>query len=73
MPITPAKEVKQRIEQIKEKLVAVQEEAVKLGKDSGPPLYIGVFGQYMNAKMAQILFTVDRTLEKIPEHFRGET
>jgi hypothetical protein len=72
MPITPAKEVKHKIEQIKDKLEAVQKEAVELEKDSGP-LYIEAFGHYMNAKMCQVLFTVERTLEKIPEHFRGET
>jgi hypothetical protein len=71
MPITPAKEVKQRIEQIKDRLAAVQAEAVALEKDSGP-LYVREFGHYMNAKMCQVLFTVDRTLEKIPERFRGE-
>jgi len=71
MPVTPAKDVKQRIEQIKDKLESVQKEAVELEKDSGP-LYIKEFGHYMNAKMCQVLFTVNRTLEKIPERFRGE-
>jgi len=72
MPITPAKEVKEIIEGWRTALRDIQQEAVNLSAGDAEPLYITAFGQYMNANMAQILFTVDRTLDKIPERFRGE-
>lgn len=68
-----AKEVKEVIEGWRNTLRDIRQEAVNLENDrNNAPLYITGFGQYMNAKMAQVLFTVERTLEKIPEHFRGE-
>jgi len=72
MPITPAKEVKEIIEGWRTALRDIQQEAVDLSAGDAEPLYITAFGQYMNAKMDQVLYTVNRTLEKIPERFRGE-
>ena len=69
-----AKEVKELIEGWRNTLQDIRQEAVNLENESeSAPLYITVFGQYMNAKMAQVIFTVERTLAKIPERFRGES
>jgi len=69
----PAKEVKLKIEQIRDKLTAIQQEAVKLENDSDSvPGYIEQFGRYMNVKMAHLLYTVERLQKRIPEHFQGE-
>ena len=73
MPMTPAKEVKLKIEQIMDKLTAIRQEARQLENDSNSvPGYIEQFGRYMNVKMAQILFTTERLYKKLPEHFQGE-
>lgn len=69
-----AEEVKKLTQEIFEHIVAARAAAIQL-RDAplSVPVYVSAFGANVESKVFQMLYTVRRLQDRLPEHhFRGE-